>query len=274
MKPSAWTVISFFGACAGGNRHRVTLYRSPWPQLDLVSYGNCISVELCQEDVAAPGVFRARFSYNGRRILRCGSGYAATAYVLLKVLELEPPLTLLTPCEKIHLTREASRFGYWAPSLTIYPCPITDIRYYRHCFFNSQANAYWYAGGTQDYVIAVFDSAQQVADLQPNFTVMENVNRAIIASAVSSEPAECDFVLRYFAPRYGIREDAATGSANVILAHFWANKLGKNNLRSIQLSAQRGAFDLVLEGAIKPPLNTPCRVKVLGAVQILDELNI
>ena len=51
---------------------------------------------------------------------------------------------------------------------------------------------------------------------------------------------EHDFVSRFFAPRYGIPEDPVTGSAHCILAPYWAERVGKTELRARQVSPRGG----------------------------------
>ena len=51
---------------------------------------------------------------------------------------------------------------------------------------------------------------------------------------------EVDFVSRFFAPASGIDEDPVTGSAHSQLIPFWSERLGKNKLHALQLSARGG----------------------------------
>jgi predicted PhzF superfamily epimerase YddE/YHI9 len=57
---------------------------------------------------------------------------------------------------------------------------------------------------------------------------------------VTAKGEGSDFVSRYFAPRIGIPEDAATGSAHCTLAPYWSRRLGKQRLHALQLSQRRG----------------------------------
>lgn len=65
-------------------------------------------------------------------------------------------------------------------------------------------------------------------------------------TAQSSEK-NIDYVLRYFAPNYGINEDPVTGSAQTRLAPIWTKKLGKEQLVSKQLSERQGLMMIELE---------------------------
>ena len=57
---------------------------------------------------------------------------------------------------------------------------------------------------------------------------------------VSSKGNDCDFVSRFFAPKYGIDEDPVTGSAHCTLIPYWSKKLGKKKLHAKQLSERGG----------------------------------
>jgi predicted PhzF superfamily epimerase YddE/YHI9 len=60
-----------------------------------------------------------------------------------------------------------------------------------------------------------------------------------LGAIVTAKGEDADFVSRYFAPKLGIPEDAATGSTHCTLAPYWSKSLGRRKLHAIQLS-QRG----------------------------------
>ena len=97
-----------------------------------------------------------------------------------------------------------------------------------------------------DY-LAVFDTATQVADLNPDFAKFKSLKaRGIIATAPGTS---CDFVSRYFAPNLGVDEDPATGSAHCLLTPYWSEKLGKQHMTARQISRRVGELDCTLETA-------------------------
>ena len=61
----------------------------------------------------------------------------------------------------------------------------------------------------------------------------------VIATAPGDDP-EVDFVSRFFAPRAGVDEDPVTGSAHCSLIPYWADRLGKINMRALQVSPRGG----------------------------------
>ena len=92
----------------------------------------------------------------------------------------------------------------------------------------------------------MFDTEAQIRALRPDLERVAELDAfAIIASAPGSE---VDFVFRFFAPRAGIPEDPATGSAHCTLVPYWAARLGKPKLRARQLSGRGGEFHCELRG--------------------------
>ncbi|XP_046568817.1 phenazine biosynthesis-like domain-containing protein 1 [Haliotis rubra] len=74
--------------------------------------------------------------------------------------------------------------------------------------------------------------------------------------------APYDFVSRCFAPWVNMPEDPVTGSAQTVLAHYWAEQLGKNDFFTRQCSARGGEVVVKLRGD---------RVELLGkAAFVMD----
>jgi PhzF family phenazine biosynthesis protein len=91
-----------------------------------------------------------------------------------------------------------------------------------------------------DYLVEL-DSEAAVRKLEPNFHLLRSVEaRGIMATSRSADP-RFDFVSRFFAPRSGVDEDPATGSAHCCLGPFWSDRLEKSELLAFQASA-RGAI--------------------------------
>ncbi len=92
------------------------------------------------------------------------------------------------------------------------------------------------AGGAHN-LLAVFESAADVAALNPDFRRLLEIERSVIATAPGFD---VDFVSRYFAPRVGVDEDPVTGSAHCTLTPYWAGRLGAPTLSARQISARGG----------------------------------
>lgn len=59
---------------------------------------------------------------------------------------------------------------------------------------------------------------------------------------------DTDCVCRYFGPQAGVDEDPVTGSAHCTLVPYWADRLGKNEIHSRQLSERSGDVYCKLNG--------------------------
>jgi len=98
----------------------------------------------------------------------------------------------------------------------------------------------------RDY-LAVYDSADDIAALSPDFTELAALDRfAVIVTAPGS--GGVDFVSRFFAPARGVDEDPVTGSSHCTLIPYWAERLGKDRLEARQLSRRGGALSCALQG--------------------------
>lgn len=95
-------------------------------------------------------------------------------------------------------------------------------------------------------LLAIFDSESQVRDFRPDFERIASLDA--FAVTVSAPGDAADYVYRFFAPRQGIPEDPATGSANCTLVPYWAARLGKRELVAKQLSARSGDLRCALRG--------------------------
>ena len=86
--------------------------------------------------------------------------------------------------------------------------------------------------------VAVYDSPSTVLALDPDMTAIAKLDRGAVV--VTARGDTSDFVLRVFAPKLGLPEDPVCGTAHRILVPFWAEKLGRSELHSIQLSPRGG----------------------------------
>ena len=98
----------------------------------------------------------------------------------------------------------------------------------------------------QSWIVEV-ESEEVVRKLSPDFGLLKTLDRDVLVTSVSSSK-DYDFVSRYFAPRHSIDEDPVTGSAHCVLTPYWANKLGKNEMRAYQASEREGFLRVRLAG--------------------------
>ena len=86
-------------------------------------------------------------------------------------------------------------------------------------------------------------STRELAQLTPDFAALraahDDINGVLVTAP--SHDDDYDFHSRYFWPWSGTNEDPVTGGTHTFLAPYWAQRLGKQHLRSYQSSA-RGGF--------------------------------
>jgi PhzF family phenazine biosynthesis protein len=85
--------------------------------------------------------------------------------------------------------------------------------------------------------LAVYEGEADIRAIAPKMELLKEVDG--LGAIVTAKGEDADFVSRYFAPKLGIPEDAATGSTHCTLAPYWSRSLGRRKLHAIQLS-QRG----------------------------------
>lgn len=97
------------------------------------------------------------------------------------------------------------------------------------------------------YLVAVLETAEAVRAIEPQHEALRAISLALggqgnVGVAALAAPGEpYDVIDRFFAPGYGIPEDAATGSFHCILTPLFARKLNRPSLRFHQASRGRGA---------------------------------
>lgn len=100
------------------------------------------------------------------------------------------------------------------------------------------------------YLMALFGSPEEVIALSPDLARVKDISGGatggrgnLICAAPGAEwkGGEFDVVSRFFAPGSGIPEDPATGSAHCIIAPFFSQRLGKQELNCFQAYPTRGA---------------------------------
>lgn len=88
--------------------------------------------------------------------------------------------------------------------------------------------------------IAELADADAVRAATPAFDALRKVAIEGVAITAQSHDGACDYVNRYFAPKYGIDEDPVTGAAHTGLGPYWAEQLGSTELRARQVSSRGG----------------------------------
>lgn len=92
---------------------------------------------------------------------------------------------------------------------------------------------------SRDYVF-VFEDEDVIRHLEPNQSILNQINLDPGGVVVTAKGEEVDFVSRFFTPQASIFEDPVTGSAHCSLIPYWSEKLGKDSMIALQLSPRVG----------------------------------
>lgn len=82
----------------------------------------------------------------------------------------------------------------------------------------------------------------------PDFAALTAVDVEGVSITAAATDGPHDYVNRYFTPRYGIDEDPVTGAAHTGLGPYWAEKLGRTQLRAQQVSRRGGEMIVEVTG--------------------------
>lgn len=89
------------------------------------------------------------------------------------------------------------------------------------------------------FTMVVLDSGDAVRNFMPDRQRILDLDRdGLIVTAPGDGGHDC--VSRFFTPRHGIDEDPVTGGAHTMLAPYWADRLGKSEIRAFQASPRGG----------------------------------
>jgi predicted PhzF superfamily epimerase YddE/YHI9 len=99
---------------------------------------------------------------------------------------------------------------------------------------------YHFVGKGQFDFLVELDSPRRLRTVRPDLEALEALGGRGVIVTSRSDTRGFDFLVRFFAPNFGVPEDPATGSIQCLLGPYWAARLGKRSVRSFQASP-RGA---------------------------------
>ncbi|MBW3130750.1 PhzF family phenazine biosynthesis protein [Hymenobacter profundi] len=181
------------------------------------------------------GEYEIRWFTPAVEVELCGHATLASAHVLLRHLNFKgDELTFHSKSGPLRVSRhESGRLTLDFPSRP--PRPLDEVP--EGLLAGLGATPQQLLAGPD--LVALFASEEEVTALQPDQAALLQVPyRGVIATAPGN--GEVDFVSRFFGPRVGVPEDPVTGSAHTTLVPFWAERLGKTELRARQVSPRGG----------------------------------
>ena len=103
----------------------------------------------------------------------------------------------------------------------------------------------WVGLNGTDYLVLTTDEAAVRNAIPSHPEIAKLPVRGVI---ITAKGTDYDFVSRFFAPGVGVPEDSVTGSAHCALGPFWADRLGKTELRAFQASPRSGEIGVHVIG--------------------------
>jgi phenazine biosynthesis protein PhzF family len=187
-----------------------------------------------QHSSAKPGVdFEIRWFTPSAEIDLCGHATLASAHLLFEIMGYKKQeISFSSKSGVLKVTKEKGimwlDFPSWKPErLNDYPGELQQA-----------------LGGVEivgvykyrDLVVELMNE-KAVRECRPDFSL---INKTGFKITITAPGKDVDFVSRFFAPSVGINEDPVTGSAHSQLIPFWSEKLNKQKLNALQLSARGG----------------------------------
>ncbi|HEX4906329.1 MAG TPA: PhzF family phenazine biosynthesis protein [Acidimicrobiales bacterium] len=100
---------------------------------------------------------------------------------------------------------------------------------------------------TNGWVLAELPTADDVRKASPDLVALGAcTEHAVVITAAGD--GDADIVSRVFAPASGIPEDPVTGSAHCLLATWWWDRVGKDQIDAEQASGRGGRLLVTLDG--------------------------
>lgn len=183
--------------------------------------------------------YRLRWFTPAKEVVLCGHATLASAHILWETGLLAPDRAaeFETLSGRLVCKRDGARIAMDFPSNPGAPAEAPP--------------GLWQALGIQpvpvyrnqlDYLLIVTDEPT-VRLVSPDFGALVKLSdvHGFIITAPATAPLY-DYVCRYFVPSFGINEDPVTGSIQTMLGPFWAERLGKAEVRAWQASARGGGM--------------------------------
>ena len=230
MKLPLYQIDAFTGRMFGGNPAAVVVL-DEWPP-DAVLAAIAAENNLAETAFVVPrgDVMPLRWFTPTVEVDLCGHATLATAHVLFRyTFPSAQHLTFSTRSGNLVVTRDGGFLSMDFPARAGTPAAITADMVSALGVRPLEAHL------ARDLLV-ILESEAGVQDFRPDFKGLATIDAFGIIVSAPGEAA--DYVYRFFAPRQGLPEDPATGSANCTLVPYWVARLGKQELTARQLSAR------------------------------------
>jgi PhzF family phenazine biosynthesis protein len=162
----------------------------------------------------------------------CGHATLASAYVLFEILGYtEESIVFSSKSGDLQVKKHAGKYTMNFPLQEITQCETP--KEILEAFNREPAECY----KSMDY-LAVYEDEEFIQNVAPNLEALKRLDaRGVIIASVAKD---YDFITRFFAPKHGIDEDPATGSAFTQLVSYYKEILQKQELYVKQVSSRGG----------------------------------
>lgn len=190
-------------------------------------------------------LYKIRWFTPEKEVDLCGHATLASTYVISHYLEDDlSHITFSSKSGLLEVTISSEEITLFFPIVDVKQVPITAMM--RESIEPTILEAYRTAD--EEHLILCLENQECIEKLKIDLDKIGQLAPHGVTVTAQSFDNDIDYVLRYFAPNYGINEDSVTGSAQTRLAPIWTKKLGKEQLVSKQLSERQGAMTVELEG--------------------------
>lgn len=240
--PPIYQVDAFTDVPFKGNPAGVVLLCEPMD----VSLMQQIALEMNLSETAFvlphDDVFHIRYFTPTREVPLCGHATLAASHVLFELGVADVCSDLYLKAEGADLTIRKTPEGI-AMNFPVYPIDVLAVP---DCFEEIVGfRPVELFSSLYGWVVAVAASEDEVVRAVPQLSRMGAAGLGHLMITAPAQTAGFDFVLRCFAPVSGIDEDPVTGSAHCALTPYWASRLDKTVLHSLQLSRRTGRLKTV-----------------------------
>ncbi len=240
MKLPLYQVDAFTNRAFGGNPAAVVLLDAWLPDGVLAAIAAENNLAETAFVVTRGEVMPLRWFTPTVEVDLCGHATLAAAHVLFRHrLPAAKRVAFSTRSGELAVSREGELLCMDFPARPGKPVPVTDALV--AALGVRPREAYL----ARDLLV-IFEAEALVRDFQPDFQRIAALDAFAVTISAPGETA--DYVYRFFAPRQGIPEDPATGSANCTLVPYWAARLRKSELAAKQLSPRGGELRCTLRG--------------------------
>lgn len=170
----------------------------------------------------------------------CGHATLATAFVILTKAEPQmEEVRFRTRSGLLTVQRRGDYYEMDFPAYTLRPVPVTEEI---ADALGARPLESWMARD----LLCIMDTEDTVRTLKPDMEKLAGLEG--LSVGVTARGTKFDCVSRVFGPKCGIPEDPVTGSTHCMIVPYWADRLGKRDIRAWQASARGGELLCRLEG--------------------------